>query len=66
MSSQQNVDGNPPPTKKLKPETSATGDTTPYSTVAIATPVTLMPTNVTSNSNLQQGSVISVTFSNGE
>lgn len=67
MSSQQSVDGNPPPTKKLKPDAGTTaGDTTPFTTVTMATPVTLISTNVTNTNNLQQGSVISVTFSNGE
>lgn len=67
MSSQQSVDGNPPPTKKLKPDAGTTaGDTTSFTTVTMATPVTLISTNVTNTNNLQQGSVISVTFSNGE
>lgn len=66
MSSQQSVDGNPPPTKKLKPDAGTTGDTPPFTTVTMATPATLISTNVTSTNNLQQGSVISVTFSNGE
>uniref|UniRef100_K1RA81 Uncharacterized protein n=1 Tax=Magallana gigas TaxID=29159 RepID=K1RA81_MAGGI len=64
MSSQQSVDGNPPPTKKLKPDAGTTGDTPPFTTVTMATPATLISTNVTSTNNLQQGSVISVTFSN--
>lgn len=65
MSSQQGGDGNPPPTKKLKQDASTAGETTPFTTVTMATPVTLISTNVTSTNNLQQGSVISVTFSNG-
>ncbi|XP_062619974.1 lethal(3)malignant brain tumor-like protein 3 isoform X1 [Saccostrea cucullata] len=64
MSSQQNVDGNPPPTKKPKQDVAAS-ESIPFTSVTIATPVTLMTTNVTSNNTLQQGSVISVTFSNG-